>query len=234
LGIDLVAGANGSIAAPQIVTAPVGAGDVAGTACPGCTVEIFDSPDDEGEGKTYLGSSVAGPSEHFTFTLGASPHHFLTATATDAVSGTSEFSAPFATVFPDLSTSVKLADRQTVSPGQVMTYTLVLSNTGDAEEHDARAIDSLPTQVEWLGQFTYSAGTLQYYSAGGHDYMSWHGPVSLSTPVTITFAVRVKPGVQAGQQFSNSASISYTVGLLAIGPVSVTVDCVVFLPLIER
>jgi parallel beta-helix repeat protein len=90
-GIELVAGGNGMLAAPQIGAAsPTSA---SGTTCPGCAVEVFSAADDEGE--IYQGAVVADGSGAWQLTLAAGftgPN--LTATATDPQGNTSEFSAP--------------------------------------------------------------------------------------------------------------------------------------------
>jgi hypothetical protein len=63
-----------------------------------CTVELFANGDDDGEGELYIGSTPADGGGDFAVTLEVGPGmHFLTATATDVISGTSEFSAPFET-----------------------------------------------------------------------------------------------------------------------------------------
>jgi titin len=95
VGIDLTAGANGDIGAPVIVATTVGSVNVVGTACAGCTVEIFESGDTDGEGETYVGDTTADAGGTFTVTVGRLSNPYLTATATDAVDGTSEFSAVF-------------------------------------------------------------------------------------------------------------------------------------------
>jgi hypothetical protein len=95
LGIDLTNGANGNIAAPVIVTTTVGSVNVVGTACAGCTVEVFENSDTDGEGETYVGDTTATASGAFTVTVSSLRDPYLTATATDAVDGTSEFSAVF-------------------------------------------------------------------------------------------------------------------------------------------
>jgi CSLREA domain-containing protein len=94
-GIMLLLGANGGIAAPLIVTTTVGSANVVGTACPGCTVEVFQNGDIYGEGETFKGSATADAGGAFTVTVGSLGSPYLTATATDVVSGTSEFSAVF-------------------------------------------------------------------------------------------------------------------------------------------
>jgi hypothetical protein len=95
LGIDLAYDANGDIAAPVILDVTSGPVDVIGTACPGCTVELFENDDADGEGETFLGITTADADGDFSLTVSSLGDPYLTATATDPVSGTSEFSAAF-------------------------------------------------------------------------------------------------------------------------------------------
>ena len=98
MGIDLTGAANGDITAPVIVTTTnAGPVDIVGTACPGCTVEVFENGNADGEGETYVGDATANASGAFSVTVSALGKPYLTATATDAVSGTSEFSVVFST-----------------------------------------------------------------------------------------------------------------------------------------
>jgi titin len=69
IGIDLSSGANGDIAAPIIVTTTVGSVNVVGTACAGCTVEVFENGDTDGEGETYVEDTTANASGAFTVTV---------------------------------------------------------------------------------------------------------------------------------------------------------------------
>jgi CSLREA domain-containing protein len=95
LGIHLQLDANGGIAAPVIVTTTFGSVNVVGTACAECAVEVFENSDAYGEGETYVGSATANASGDFTVTVSYLTKPYLTATATDVISGTSEFSAVF-------------------------------------------------------------------------------------------------------------------------------------------
>ncbi len=97
LGIELSVGAHGDILAPLIITnsTVLGSITIQGTACPGCTVEVFTNEDTDGEGKFYLGSAVAEGSGSFTLTVSSPTYPYLTATATDATLGTSEFSTVY-------------------------------------------------------------------------------------------------------------------------------------------
>ncbi len=95
MGIHLLDGANGGILPPVFTATSVPSGSIviAGTACAGCTVELFVNHDDDGEGENPLDSTLADSSGAFTFTVASLPLPYLTATATDAQDGTSEFSA---------------------------------------------------------------------------------------------------------------------------------------------
>jgi parallel beta-helix repeat protein len=99
MGIHLTAGANGDIAAPVIVTTTVGSVNIVGSACPSCSVEVFENGDSDGEGETYLGSTTASAGGDFTLTISSLSDPHLTATATDG-RGTSEFSAVFTATVP--------------------------------------------------------------------------------------------------------------------------------------
>ena len=94
MGIVLTNGANGGITAPVIVTTTE-AVNIVGVACANCTVEVFENSDIDGEGETYVGDTTADTNGVFTVTVSSLNNPYLTATATDAISGTSEFSAVF-------------------------------------------------------------------------------------------------------------------------------------------
>jgi parallel beta-helix repeat protein len=90
-GIRLLSGGNGELRAPVIASAT--GNTVSGTACAGCTVEIFSDADDEGG--SFQGSVVAAQNGSFLFTASLpirGPN--VTATATDTDGSTSGFSAP--------------------------------------------------------------------------------------------------------------------------------------------
>jgi parallel beta-helix repeat protein len=83
--------------APIIAATALGSVHITGTACVGCTVEVFQSHLDSGEGLTFVGETTADSSGAFTVTVDSlsSSAPYLTATATDAANNTSEFSAVF-------------------------------------------------------------------------------------------------------------------------------------------
>jgi CSLREA domain-containing protein len=90
-GINNVDGGNLELSSPVITAVSVA--QVSGTACSGCTVEVFS--DDEDEGRIFEGSTVADGSGHWSLHVSPTGPN-VTATATDAAGNTSEFSAPVA------------------------------------------------------------------------------------------------------------------------------------------
>jgi titin len=106
-GIDNQQGGNAALSPPAITTAgsaslgvsrasPKSRGSPktwAGTACAGCIVDVYS--DDQDQGRVYEGSAVADSLGNWSFSgLVIGPN--VTATATDHVGDTSEFSLPFA------------------------------------------------------------------------------------------------------------------------------------------
>ncbi len=87
LGIDNQLGANLDLAAP--IFAPRGDGTVYGRTAPYARVELFS--DATGQGRRYLGSVLADALGEFSLTIGVQDTQ-LTATATDVLGNTSEFS----------------------------------------------------------------------------------------------------------------------------------------------
>ena len=93
-GIDTANGGNAELA-PPLVMAASSAGVITGTACAGCTVEVF--CDDVDEGRVYEGTATADGVGLFGLTVaGGLAGPYVTATATDPAGNTSEFSAPIA------------------------------------------------------------------------------------------------------------------------------------------
>jgi hypothetical protein len=91
-GIELTDGGNRELA-PPVITQLISYDIVSGTACAGCSVEIFS--DDAEEGRIYEGTTAADGSGQFGFSKpGGFTGPNVTATATDAGGNTSEFSIP--------------------------------------------------------------------------------------------------------------------------------------------
>jgi hypothetical protein len=95
LGIWLAPGVNGGIEPPVINATNHGSITIQGTACPGCTVEIFENRVNDHEGEIFIGDTIADAAGNFSLTLNNIRYPYLTATATDEDLGTSPFSLVF-------------------------------------------------------------------------------------------------------------------------------------------
>ena len=102
---DSDSGVNGLLNYPTYTT--TNAAVVNGTACAGCTVEVFladHASGSFGQGQTYLTSAVADASGNWSALMPASAQgHVITTTATDLANNTSEFSVDRTVPNPHLS-----------------------------------------------------------------------------------------------------------------------------------
>ncbi len=93
-------------------------------------------------------------------------------------------------LIPEL-TLTTVADRQTATPGDVVTYTITARNTGEAPYQDATWSTSL---IGVLGDAAYNGDATA--SSGVVDYaeptLSWTGDLAVGEVATVTFSVRVK------------------------------------------
>ena len=123
-GIEISDGANDAIAPPVI--GPLRAGvEIAGAACPDCTVDVYS--DDEDEGRIYEGAVTADGSGNWSFSEPVTGP-FTTATATDAGGSTSEFSDAVVSPEPPTPTPTPEATA-TTTPTPFPTSTLGPSET---------------------------------------------------------------------------------------------------------
>jgi CSLREA domain-containing protein len=131
---DADAGANEQLNYPVILNAmPVTA---MGSACSGCTVEIFTADQRNlqyGEGKTFVGTGTALDNGAFTVTLqNVKFGDFLTATATDLNGNTSEFSRNALVTNPDNAAPTAVDDNAVTNVALPVTID-VLANDVDVE-----------------------------------------------------------------------------------------------------
>ena len=90
-GIRLIDGGNRDLAPPRLRRQPVGF--LRGTTCPGCVVNVYADPEDEGA--QHLAAVTADEAGRFALPLPDVGDRYLTATATDPDTGdTSPFSPP--------------------------------------------------------------------------------------------------------------------------------------------
>jgi uncharacterized repeat protein (TIGR01451 family) len=97
---------------------------------------------------------------------------------------------------------VKRATPDTAEPGDVVTYTLTLTNiTGAAMT--VSLTDTLPSQVSYVGPLAYNNGSGSYDSG----VITWAGTVLTAMPTVITCPVQVAPDVPYGTTITNTATV---------------------------
>jgi uncharacterized repeat protein (TIGR01451 family) len=197
-------------------------------------VQVFASPDDDGEGRRFVGADEAGPAGDFDITVDSLPYPYLTATATnfDDDDGTSEFSEVFTVPMPVLSTSTKTVTAPQPRPGQPLTYTITLTNTG-TDTASAILTDTLPADVTWADDYTVSTGALTWDD--GERRLLWNGTVNLGAPETIVYRVTINADVTDGAVITNTATVDDGFNVHELGPASITVTLEhIYLPLVVR
>ncbi len=131
---------------------------------------------------------------------------------------------------PILTESWKLVNDQPENfavPGETMTYTIVLTNTGTENAYVVTMTDVIPAEVEWGGNLSASSGSASF----ADGTVTWLGDVRVFEPVFITFTVNVDDP-QVGTYFTNTFEIrdSSIITPFVSTPVTTTVLAPNFLP----
>ncbi|MBI4320340.1 MAG: DUF11 domain-containing protein [Chloroflexi bacterium] len=108
---------------------------------------------------------------------------------------------------PDLNTSAKTVNLTTVIPfSSVVTYTIVLSNTGTDHARGASFTDTIPSGLFYIaGSATNSSGSLSWPDA---TTLRWTGTVTVGQPTTVTYRAFVLPPMPNGTIITNTAYIT--------------------------
>ena len=126
-----------------------------------------------------------------------------TATIDDGRGATYERAATTRVNTIELESSTKEVDKSLAVPGEVLTYTLTLRNTGVADAKDVAIVDPIPSHT------IYQPGS----ATGGavHDEAAnrilWNGAVASGDQVSLSFAVRTVPPLPDGTIIANTATI---------------------------
>ena len=106
----------------------------------------------------------------------------------------------------DMRTSSKLVDKATATPGEVLEYTIVLTNTGHADALTIVVSDTAPAHTTYIpGSYTVSGSPS--WSITENNGIRWQGTVSLTHPVTITFRVLLDSVIDNGTVVENVAHV---------------------------
>jgi len=117
-------------------------------------------------------------------------------------------------------------------PGEHLTYTVHIVNTGDATVETAWMTDALPSEV------SYVAGSLDATTGGfgeAGDVITWTGSLAPSEAVTITLAAQIESALSENTRFTNTAEITGAGTLvLASAPATAKTRFDFYFPIIFR
>jgi uncharacterized repeat protein (TIGR01451 family) len=132
---------------------------------------------------------------------------------------------------PNLTASSKRTSDPTADPLEVVTYTLLISNSGALTDITARLTDTLPAGLAYVpGSLEASHGTVD---DGGAPTLTWQGTLSISRRITLTYLVTVT-GQATGSLVNEATLEGDPAGPLTLRA-SIIVDAYeVYFPLILR
>jgi len=95
----------------------------------------------------------------------------------------------------------KAADKDSVKPGEILTYTVTMTNNTNANKTDVSWTDDLSgvlANAEWVDFVDANGATFDGTT------IAWNGDIDAGSSVTVTYQVRVKDGVKAGTVLKNA------------------------------
>lgn len=99
--------------------------------------------------------------------------------------------------------TTKAADLAYAAPGDIITYTLTLVNTGNADANNTVLTDVIPAGTTFVpGSLTGATGT--------PPTLTLTGPVAAGGSSTVTFQVQVGPSLPVPNPLENSANAAFT------------------------
>ncbi|MBI4319075.1 MAG: DUF11 domain-containing protein, partial [Chloroflexi bacterium] len=134
-----------------------------------------------------------------------------TATLDDGTGEDDAFSATANVVSgaPIISSSSKTASASSASPGDVVTYTIRVVNTGTGDT-TSWVTDTVPTGLAYVADSAASSSTTPPTYDSTSNQVRWNGTVSASNTVTVTFRATVNSN--AATSVVNTASIADSSG----------------------
>ena len=116
-----------------------------------------------------------------------------------------------------------------VKPGQIINYTIRLSNT-TANMITAVVTDVLPSGVTFIGPLTYSSGS----GLQANGVITWTGTITSQDSVVIMWPVQVDMALTLGAVVTNTAVIHDGDGSFLTNPAVITFSHQTYLPFVAR
>ena len=118
-------------------------------------------------------------------------------------SGTAQSNPVSAQVNSPVISSTKTADKTFAEPGDIITYTIVVSNAGNVDANNAVITDAIPTGTTFVaGSVTGATGT--------PPTLTLNNPVVAGGSSTVTFQVQVNNAIPSPNPLTNTAVTAYT------------------------
>jgi uncharacterized repeat protein (TIGR01451 family) len=137
---------------------------------------------------------------------------------------------------PNLTTSTKTVSNPGARAGELVTYQITLTNTGNMHAYNTTVSDTIPAEMVYVGNLTASSGVPTFAT----DQVNWQGEVRVGSPVIITFEARVSNTVATGTIIENIAAINdgldpafQRIAIIAVGSQAPRVSAI-YLPIINK
>ena len=221
-GIENINGGNTELPPPQIIAGPNGPngsfGDVVGTTCSNCLVELFS--DSGGEGRTPLGEVDADSGGVFSFSglVAIIPGDKITCTATGERQNTSEFGCDIVAPSVDLSVTKTdtILEGPELTPGGSIEYTVRITNNSSDPVPDMprnEFEDAIPLGASYVLESIVVDGlpsdddpTGTGYEAD-EDRVIWNGVIPGNSTVVIRFRVQTDTTLRLNSEVRNQGMI---------------------------
>jgi uncharacterized repeat protein (TIGR01451 family) len=203
---------------------------------PGTLTATRGTPDDSGTPVLKWSGDMTNTTS-VTITYRATVTAYTTQTLSNTAAINPGVGAPFnrsaavAVNGADLASSAKLASSVAAQSGELVTYTIVVRNTGGSFPTTVRVTDTLPAGLAYVpGSLSATGGAPDDTSA---PTLKWAGVMSATPVVTVTFAVTVT--TLSAESIVNTAEIDPGFGMIVSRTNSIVVNPFeLFLPLIWR
>jgi len=131
---------------------------------------------------------------------------------------------------PDFSASYKMADTVISYPGDIIEYTVVVSNTGTGGSAHAIVTDTLPLKLTYVPGTLTSTTSMTYTISG--QVLSWQADIDAGTEATFYFQAEMASGATLGDVITNVVEIDDG-AVVVIRTAAVTIDDFqIYLPVI--